>query len=76
LSYAYLKEPWNDGASPVLARASFAWVVVLSAIRNKTSMRTSQRELLRQHQRREMEMLSLSKTEPDFLSFVAHPLAT
>src|SRR5262249_660967 len=38
-------------------------------------MPTSQPELLAQHLRREMEMLNLTKSEADFLSFIAHPLA-
>jgi hypothetical protein len=38
-------------------------------------MRTSQRELLRQHLKKEMAMLTLTKTDADLLGFIAHPLA-
>src|SRR5215468_2725045 len=38
-------------------------------------MRTSQLASSHQPQRRETEMLNLTKSEADFLSFIAHPLA-
>src|SRR5215471_7060941 len=58
-----------------MARASFVSLVAPSAIDNKTSMRTSQRTSSHQLQRREMEMLNLTKPADDFLNFTAHVLA-
>jgi hypothetical protein len=76
LLYAYQNEPWNECDVLATALASFA-STTQSAIASKTWKPTSQLTSLRQHRRRSTSMLNIIRTEaePDFLSFVAHPLA-